>query len=108
MGTEDRPRTKTLRWVITALLALAVLIGAVLFFRARAAPRDDILCQKGEIELHSGNAAAAIEQFRRALELNPEHFDAQYGLVRALTAHKDFQEALSELRKLREMGLTAV
>lgn len=97
-----------MRWVITALLALAILIGAVLFFRGRAAPRDDILCQKGDIELQSGNVAAAIEQFRRALEVNPEHFDAQYGLVRALTAHKDFQEALTELRKLREMGLTAV
>jgi len=56
--------------------------------------------------LDAGNTAAALENFRMALEKNPAMREAQIGIVRALTERKEFQTAQQALAKARQMGLS--
>jgi serine/threonine-protein kinase len=55
----------------------------------------------GELRLHSGNAAGALEAFRHALAVSPTSFEARLGLARALgaaghnaDAEKTFRQAI--------------
>ncbi|MCK4375402.1 MAG: tetratricopeptide repeat protein [Candidatus Brocadiae bacterium] len=105
MGAEDT-RTRTwLRWTVPLLLGLGLLAVGALFLTARVRPRPQAFYRKGELFLASGNTITAIDHFRRALELDPGHLDAQVGLVRALADRKDFDGAFAELDKAGRMGL---
>ena len=61
----------------------------------------DVDITLGELRLHSGNAAGAIEAFRHALSVAPTNFEARLGLARALgaagrttDAEKTFRQAI--------------
>ena len=52
----------------------------------------------GEVELQSGNTAAAISAFEQAVKLKPNSFSSHYGLGMALVQNNDAKGGLRELR----------
>ena len=60
----------------------------------------------GELRLHSGNAAGAIEAFRQALATSPTSFEARLGLARALGAAKNDAEAEKTFRQAIDLQPT--
>jgi len=62
-----------------------------------ALPEGDVTL--GELRLHTGNAAGAVEAFRRVLSASPTSFDARLGLARALGAARQDAEAEKAFRE---------
>jgi tetratricopeptide (TPR) repeat protein len=60
----------------------------------------------GEVRLHSGNAAGAIEAFRQALSASPSSFEARLGLARALAAAGNDVEAEKAFRQAIDLQPT--
>ena len=60
----------------------------------------------GEVRLHSGNAAGAIEAFRQALSASPSSFEARLGLARALAAAGNDTEAEKAFRQAIDLQPT--
>jgi TolB-like protein/Flp pilus assembly protein TadD len=49
--------------------------------------------------LYGGSGSAAVEQFRRTLELDPNYVSARWGLGAAYTQQRHYKEAIAELNK---------
>jgi tetratricopeptide (TPR) repeat protein len=53
------------------------------------------------------NLPLAIQSLQRAVELDPEYFEARLALANAWLDSKDVREALAEFQKCRELGIDA-
>ncbi len=104
MSDEGRPRRRRKRWVVIVLLLLA-LGGAAILVLNRLRGKGWTLYQKGEIYLEAGRPRDAIDAFQRALAEEPEHIEAQIGLVRAYALRRDFAGASAELEKAARIGV---
>jgi len=93
--------------VIGLGLLVGLLTGKPGFLFGGKLVRAERLRRKGLRYLQLRNPAAAVEQFRLALEQHPGHLDAREGLIRALAMKKDFVKALDELEIARQHGYPA-
>jgi predicted Zn-dependent protease len=60
------------------------------------------LCWRGQIKLDFDNVSEAEEDFKRALELDPEHREARLALANILLGHQAPGEALAEFKRVQE------
>jgi predicted Zn-dependent protease len=62
-----------------------------------------VFCMEGELHLDYEHArSAALDSYRRALQLDPEHEEAHLGMAIALLDSKAFAEAVGHLEYLRK------
>jgi putative thioredoxin len=92
-----------LRQVLDKLIAQLPIKGEAQSLDAQIGP----LIAMGEEVLASGDAARAVSIFRQILEMAPEDDDVIAGLVRALVASGEVEEARSLLDKLPESAVNA-
>ncbi len=89
-----------------ALSVLALALG-VSFAPAELSRRNqmksDQLFQEGLEKEKKGDLRGAQEDFRKALDENPDHGPAQLELGRIALAEKEYEKARSELRKAEEI-----
>ena len=70
----------------------------------RQAPNDlGLLINLAWSYERAGQYPEAIQQFRRALELNPQDYNAHYGLGLALMGNGQAQQALAEMLRARDL-----
>jgi len=108
----SRPRVSSGRkkLLLILLAACALLLAAALpglrALVAQRGRRDEAARLRGETCLRQHRTDGALYQFRLALKMNPENLEARVGIVRALTAGKQFDRAVAALRAAVEHGLS--
>lgn len=55
----------------------------------------------------AGHFPEAIQQFKRAMELNPQDYNVQYGLGLALLGNRQERDALEAFRRARDLAAEA-
>jgi len=104
VATSKR-RTALWLWLIMLVVVAAVLaaVGLAVKYAQNA---DERMFTRGELSMRGGETAEAIKSFRGAIERNPNHLDARRALVRALLERKEFGDALGEIEKATDVGLS--
>ena len=95
-------------FVLTAAGLLLAAAGAAWFFASRAAKDADPerapsfieFMNEGHARLHAGNAGAAVNAFRRALELEPDSLPARFNLGLSWFLNMNAEEAARALEPL--------
>ncbi len=93
------------------LMGQAGKLPAAVELLTRALKRDprnaQIHYNLGETYRHLGEAAKSYSALRRAIELNPDHYDAYQSLVDLFLAEAALQEKAGNHRRAQELRLTA-
>jgi len=89
---KERSRSWKSLWLI-AFLILFILVGGGLFVLSRRSPRHERLYVKGVLHARGGNNKKAVEAFRQAIKLAPDHNKARRALVETLISARQFEEA---------------
>jgi len=92
-------------WIISLTLIAAILGGSALVYK-RSRNAYVMHYKKGKILLESGKSSLAVAQFRRSIEIRPDFIAARRSLIAALAERRNFTDAVTELEKAREHGLS--
>ena len=106
-ATSGRKKLLLILLAACALLLAATILG-LRNLAERSGRRDEAARLRGETHLRGHRTSSALYQFRLALKINPENLPARVGIVRALTAGKQFDRAIAALRTAVEHGLSPV
>lgn len=96
LSAKERTRSWKSLWLV-AFLVLFVIVGGGLFVLSRRSPRHERLYVKGVLYARGGSNQKAVEAFREAIELSPDHAKSRRALVETLVSAREFQEAEQEL-----------
>jgi len=111
MAEQEGRGGKRRRWIIILgiVLGLTILAGLVALVKIAAGrlPREDLVYNQGIVLRNTNKTAQAIEKFRQALKIDPQHRPARMALIHTLTVRKEFGTALDEIDQALEQGLPA-
>lgn len=104
MAAADKPKKSAFRLIVIVFVVAIVLVVSGLVLSLRT-PKAERFRRKGALLLQRGQGAAAVVEFRRALEIDPNHMDAREGLVRALAVKREYVPAFDELAQAETAGM---
>jgi len=91
-----------MRWICVFLLVPGLVSAAGQTRNAGSTPKATELLQAGEADMQRGDQQAAIDDFRRALEIRPDLVEARSQLASAYFRSGDLNHARHEFERLHE------
>jgi tetratricopeptide (TPR) repeat protein len=88
------------KWLLAVVFAGIAWADATTAFHILAAANA---CEQGKAELRSMHFQTAIEDFRRAIKIEPTYLEAFEGLIDALLKTQDREQAAAALTQLLEI-----